>query len=156
MTSDPEPSGDTRFARSEDAFLRFQAAGALQGRITIEEMVGHHDPLAGRWTFFRIWEGFVAGAAVVSRRPNALHVEYLTRNDAARVPPNLPVGRTLLQAVEAIARELGLRLLTLDSVDDPVTLAFYRRAGFVPSGPVRLDRAWGALHPMERPVGELL
>jgi len=116
-------------------------------------MISHHDPLAGRWTLFRTWEGLRAGAAVVTRQPSSLYIEYLTRNTAVDLPPRLTVGRALLDAIDPIAGEEGVRFLTLDSVDDPSTISFYRHAGFMQAGPTRWDGAWGLLHPMVKNVG---
>lgn len=143
-----------RFPDSGDSRASFEAAGLLQGRVTLTSLLAHHAPERGQFTLVAEFEGAIVGVVALTVQSGSLHVDFLTRNALAKPPAGVRIGEALMFQIEEVARELDLNSLSLESVDDARTLSFYERHGFTPSGLPFFEEGWGRLLPLTKRVGE--
>jgi GNAT superfamily N-acetyltransferase len=141
-----------RLLQASDLDQPFEGAGLLAGRITIETWAAFHRPTNGKVVLVADFEGVVVGAIALARRPDGLHVEYLSTNGAIERIRGLRIRMPLLRAAEALAGVQGAQAMTLGAVSDPSVIAFYKNAGFMESGPPFDETGWGVLHPMWKPL----
>lgn len=152
MASDPPFQVHVREIRDSDRAQHFEGSGRLAGHLTIEYLVGFQDPLTGRKVLVAELQGLIVGAIALISRPPTLHVEYLSRNGALNLGVGVQVGAPLLHAAEAYGLSVGAMDLTLEAVDEPAVVEFYRREGFRESSPPFFEAGWGVLHPMRKPL----
>ncbi len=92
----------------------------------------------------------VAGLTLLIVDSEKIVIEMLTRKRRLSTPG---VGQALLVSVESqIADQLQINEVRLESLDRPKLVKFYRRNGYVDSGPPKMDSEWGVLHPMVKHI----
>ena len=151
MAAPFRPPLGTRFPRVADRESRFEAAGPLRGRLSLREILDHHDPRAAKFTLLRDHEGEVAGAVCFALREQDVMIEFLTRNDLF-LRRGVPVGTLLVAAVETFARIEGREAIALEAMDDQGLIVWYKHEGFEQDGRPREDEEWGKLTPMVKRV----
>lgn len=142
----------TRFPQAGDDALPFAPKGALHGRVDWAEFLGYHAPREGRFTLLAMHDEAVVAAASFEVRREDIFVAYLARNDLFQPPMFIAGGSVLLAALDAIATQLHVPAIRLESVDDAATISWYESRGFAADGPPRFEPGWGTLFPMVRRV----
>ena len=160
MTALPDASSDAiairRVEADEAAMLAPQLVGLLQDAVAGGASLGFWPPLAGeraqaywrdvcaevaqgaRWLLVAERAGAVMGSVQLapSPRQNAPHraeVQKLMAHSAAR---RQGIGRALMRAAEALARERHRTLLVLDTNTDSDAVQFYRAVGYIEVGSI--------------------
>jgi len=145
------PEG-TRFLQPEDRRAHFEPDGLLRGRVEFEEILAFHEPWRARYTLLRVFEGEIVAAACFEVREADLFVDYLLRNATFHRDARVLGASTLLGALEGLCRVLGRPTIRLECVNDPRSLSWYERVGFVREGAPYDRPGWGFLHPMVKRV----
>lgn len=145
-----------RVEADEAATLAPQLVGLLQDAVAGGASLGFWPPLAGeraqaywrdvcaevaqgaRWLLVAERAGAVMGSVQLapSPRQNAPHraeVQKLMAHSAAR---RQGIGRALMRAAEALARERHRTLLVLDTNTDSDAVQFYRAVGYIEVGSI--------------------
>ena len=135
--------------RTEDEELKRRAAWAVDPVFPVG-LHGQPDPEAAlekmlRFADFILAEedGEIAGLAAIYANDEKTRGAYITLFGVREAWQRRSVGKKLLEACETLCRERGMERIRLEVTDsNEKAVRFYRRSGFVRTGPCEEDSSY--------------